>query len=85
LSYTQLLSDLYVSLYEDQYQQVPQKPPQELGIGLLDKVFDPFSENEDDIIEGAEDDESDDATTSYKMLTLFAFNDKYTSHSCSKY
>jgi len=60
-SYTELLSGPYINLDEYQNQQHLQEPPQEHRvIGLPDEVFDPFSEDENDILAAANDDEGED-------------------------
>ena len=60
-SYTELLSGPYVNLDEHQNQQHLVKPPQEHQVvGLPDEVFDPFSEDEDDILAAANDHETED-------------------------
>jgi len=58
---TELLSGLYVNLDEHQNQQHLEEPPQEHQVvGLPDEVFDPFSEDEDDILAAVDDDETED-------------------------
>jgi len=60
-SYIQLLSDSYISLGKHENQQLPQEPPREHGVvGLLNEVFDPFSEDEDEILATADDEEPEE-------------------------
>ena len=60
-SYTELLSGSYINLDEYQNQQHLQEPPQEHWVvGLPNEVFDPFSEDEDDILAAANDHEGED-------------------------
>jgi len=60
-SYTELLSGPYINLDEHQNQQHLEEPPQEHQVvSLSDEVFDPFSEDEDDILVVADDHETED-------------------------
>jgi len=57
-SYTQLLSGSYISLGEHKNQQLHLEPPQEHGVVYLpDEVFDPFSEDEDEILAAVDDED----------------------------
>ena len=55
-SYTQLLSGQYISLDKHKNQQLAQESPQEhVVVGLPNEVFDPSSEDEDEILAAADD------------------------------
>jgi len=60
-SYTQPLSGPYINLGKHENQQLPQQPPQEHGVvALPDEVFDPFSEDEVDILVPVDGDEAEE-------------------------